>query len=160
MGLLGANGAAKTTVMNLLLRFLDPDAGEVALGSRDLRKKYRLADIRRSIAAAGQESHLFSTSIRDHVRLSRPAASDAEVEAAARAVGAHDFVAGLSGGYLHELAEPLTAITCDAGAARRLSESQGFDSQAKITDSLQHLLSEATRANEVIHRFLFPSERG
>jgi hypothetical protein len=55
--------------------------------------------------------------------------------------------------FLHELAEPLTATTCDAGAARRLSESQGFDSQAKITDSLQHLLSEATRANEVIHRF-------
>jgi phosphoglycerate-specific signal transduction histidine kinase len=55
--------------------------------------------------------------------------------------------------FLHELAEPLTAITCDAGAARRLSESQGFDSRAEITDSLQHLLSETTRANEVIHRF-------
>jgi hypothetical protein len=55
--------------------------------------------------------------------------------------------------FLHELAEPLTAITCGAGAARRLSESQGFDSRAEITDSLQHLLSETTRASEVIHRF-------
>jgi hypothetical protein len=55
--------------------------------------------------------------------------------------------------FLHELAEPLTAITCGAGAARRLSECQGFDSRAEITDSLQHLLLETTRANEVIHRF-------
>src|SRR3977135_2488129 len=55
--------------------------------------------------------------------------------------------------FLHELAEPLTAIACDAGAARRLSESQGSDSREEITDSLQHLSLEVTRANEVIHRF-------
>jgi hypothetical protein len=55
--------------------------------------------------------------------------------------------------FLHELAEPLTAIACDAGPARRLSESQGSDSRAEITDSLQHILLEVTRANDVIHRF-------
>src|SRR5258706_12833607 len=54
--------------------------------------------------------------------------------------------------FLHELAEPLTAIACDAGAARRLSESQGSDSREEITDSLRHLSLEVTRANEVIHR--------
>ena len=55
--------------------------------------------------------------------------------------------------FLHELAEPLTAISCDAGAARRLSESQVSNNPAEITDSLQHLLLEAIRANDIIRRF-------
>jgi ATP-binding cassette, subfamily C, bacterial CydC len=83
VALLGASGAGKTTVVNLLLRFLDPECGRVTLGDTDLRD-YRQDDVRRAIAVAGQDSHLFSASIRENVRLARPEASDAEIEHALR----------------------------------------------------------------------------
>ncbi len=81
IALLGASGAGKTTVVNLLLRFLDPERGRVTLGESDLRD-YRQDDLRRAIAVAGQDAHLFSASIRENVRLARPEASDAEIERA------------------------------------------------------------------------------
>ncbi len=83
VALLGPSGAGKTTVANLLLRFLDPEQGRVMIGGRDLRE-YRQADIRSLIAVAGQESHLFTASIRDNLRLARPSASDSELEHALR----------------------------------------------------------------------------
>jgi ABC-type multidrug transport system fused ATPase/permease subunit len=83
VALVGPSGAGKTTVVNLLLRFLDPQEGRVTLAGRDLRD-YRQDDIRKLIAVAGQESHLFSTSIRSNVRLGRPEASDPEIEEALR----------------------------------------------------------------------------
>jgi ATP-binding cassette, subfamily C, bacterial CydC len=79
VALLGSSGAGKTTVVNLLLRFLDPERGRVTLGGRDLRE-YRQDDLRRAFAVAGQDAHLFSASIRENVRLARPEASDAAIE--------------------------------------------------------------------------------
>jgi thiol reductant ABC exporter CydC subunit len=85
VALLGASGAGKTTVVNLLLRFLDPETGRVTLAGRDLRE-YCQEDIRRMIAVAGQDTHLFSTSIRENVRLARPEAQEHELaEALSRA---------------------------------------------------------------------------
>jgi ATP-binding cassette, subfamily C, bacterial CydC len=75
VALLGPSGAGKTTATNLLLRFLDPEAGRVTIAGRDARE-LRQDDIRRSISVAGQESHLFSASIRDNVRLARTDATD------------------------------------------------------------------------------------
>lgn len=98
IALLGASGAGKTTVVNLLLRFLDPEAGRVTLGGRDLRD-YRQEDIRRAIAVAGQDSHLFSASIRDNVRLARPEASDAEIERALRRARLWHWVRDLPRGW-------------------------------------------------------------
>jgi thiol reductant ABC exporter CydC subunit len=83
IALLGRSGSGKTTVANLLLRFLDPEHGRVTLAGRDLRE-YRQEDVRRAIAVSGQDAHLFSTSIRSNIRLARPDATDAELEAALR----------------------------------------------------------------------------
>jgi ATP-binding cassette subfamily C protein CydC len=97
VALLGASGAGKTTVVNLLLRFLDPERGRVTLGGRDLRD-YRQDDVRRLIAVAGQDSHLFSTTIRENVRLARRGASDAEVERALRRARLWHWVSRLPDG--------------------------------------------------------------
>jgi thiol reductant ABC exporter CydC subunit len=97
IALVGPSGAGKTTAVNLLLRFLDPAAGQVTLDGRDLRA-YRQEDVRRAIAVAGQDSYLFSTSIRENVRIGRPDAADVEVEAALRRARVWDWVADLPDG--------------------------------------------------------------
>ena len=97
VALLGPSGAGKTTVANLLLRFLDPERGRVMIAGRDVRK-YCQDDVRRAISVAGQESHLFSASIRDNVRLAHPAASDDEVADALRRVRIWDWVCRLPDG--------------------------------------------------------------
>jgi ATP-binding cassette subfamily C protein CydC len=97
VALVGPSGAGKTTVVNLLLRFLDPEAGRVTLAGHDLRE-YRQEDVRRAIAVAGQDSHLFSASIRENVCLARPAASDEDVERVLRRAGLWSWVAGLADG--------------------------------------------------------------
>ncbi|MGZ4278159.1 MAG: thiol reductant ABC exporter subunit CydC [Solirubrobacteraceae bacterium] len=97
VALVGPSGAGKTTVVNLLLRFLDPEAGRVTLAGRDLRE-YRQEDVRRAIAVAGQDSHLFSASIRENVCLARPGASDDDVEGALRQARLWSWVAGLPDG--------------------------------------------------------------
>ena len=95
--LLGRSGAGKTTVVRLLLRFLDPERGRVTLAGEDLRR-YRQEDVRRLIAVAGQDAHLFSTSIRDNLTLARPEASDEELERALRSARILDWVQRLPQG--------------------------------------------------------------
>jgi thiol reductant ABC exporter CydC subunit len=97
VALVGASGAGKTTVANLLLRFLDPEAGRVTLAGKDLHE-YRQTDIRRLISIAGQDSHLFTASIRDNVRLSRPGATDWEIEQALRRARIWDWTRQLPDG--------------------------------------------------------------
>jgi ATP-binding cassette, subfamily C, bacterial CydC len=97
IALVGESGIGKTTVVNLLLRFLDPVAGRITLGGHDLRE-YRQEDVRRSIAVAGQDAYLFSTSIRENVRLARPEATDADVDDALRQARVGDWVASLPDG--------------------------------------------------------------
>src|SRR6185312_10062599 len=98
VALVGPSGAGKTTVANLLVRFLDPEHGRVTLAGRDLRD-YRQEDVRAVIAVAGQDAHLFSASILENVRLSRPNAGDGEIETALRLAGALEWVRTLPEGW-------------------------------------------------------------
>jgi ATP-binding cassette, subfamily C, bacterial CydC len=98
VALVGPSGSGKTTVANLLLRFLDPDEGSVTLAGRDLRE-YRQEDVRRLVAVAGHDSHLFSASIRENVRLARPDATDTELESALRRAQTWRWVQQLPDGW-------------------------------------------------------------
>jgi ATP-binding cassette, subfamily C, bacterial CydC len=98
IALIGPSGAGKSTIVGLLLRFRDPERGRITLARRDLRD-YRQADVRRRIAVAGQESHLFSAAIHENVRLGRPEAGDTEVAAALRQARIWDWVRSLPDGW-------------------------------------------------------------
>jgi thiol reductant ABC exporter CydC subunit len=97
VALVGPSGAGKTTIVNLLLRFLDPVSGRVTLAGRNLRE-YRQEDVRRTVAVAGQDAYLFSTTIRENVRIGRTGASDEEVEDALRRARVWDWVSSLPEG--------------------------------------------------------------
>ncbi|WP_040685927.1 ABC transporter ATP-binding protein [Nocardia vinacea] len=98
IALVGATGAGKSTLAKLLTRFYDPSGGTVTLDGIDLRRLSD-ADLRRNVVMVTQESYLFSGSVADNIRLGRPEASDAEVFAAARAVGLYEFVTALPEGF-------------------------------------------------------------
>ncbi len=97
VALVGPSGAGKTTVTNLLLRFLDPERGRVTIGGRDVRD-YRQEDVRRTFALAGQEAHVFDSTIRENLRIGRPEATEPELEEALRRARLGDWVASLPDG--------------------------------------------------------------
>lgn len=97
VALVGASGAGKSTLAALLVRFRDPDAGHVTLDGHDLTG-YAQDDVRRVVTLAGQQAHLFATTIGENVRLARPDAGQAEVEDALRRARALDWVASLPDG--------------------------------------------------------------
>ena len=104
VAVVGETGAGKSTVMKLLARFYDPTGGSVSVGGVDLRD-YDLASFRHRLGYVPQEAYLFAGTVRDTIAYGRPDATDAEVEAAANAVGAHEMVSRLRGGYLHDVGD-------------------------------------------------------
>ena len=104
VALVGETGAGKSTVMKLVARFYDADEGSVSVDGHEVRE-LDLRAFRAQLGYVPQEAFLFTGSVRDNIAYGRPEATDAEVEAAARAVGAHEFIVELDGGYLHELSE-------------------------------------------------------
>jgi ATP-binding cassette, subfamily C, bacterial CydC len=97
IALVGPSGSGKTTVTNLLLRFLDPEHGRVTIGGEDVRG-LRQEDVRRTFALAGQEAHLFASSIRENLRLARPDATDEELVGALRSARLAEWVESLPHG--------------------------------------------------------------
>jgi ATP-binding cassette subfamily B protein len=98
VALVGATGAGKSTIAKLVARFYDPSSGSVRLSGVDLRDVTDL-DLRRHVIMVTQENFLFSGSVADNIALGRPSATRGEVESAAAAVGAHEFIAALPDGY-------------------------------------------------------------
>ncbi|MFK4211382.1 ABC transporter ATP-binding protein [Streptomyces sp. NPDC030920] len=100
----GESGAGKSTLIKLAARFHDPSSGAVRVDGMDLRD-LDLTGYRQRLGIVPQEPYLFRGTVRDAIAFGRPRAPDAEVEGAARTVGAHDMIAALADGYLHEVAE-------------------------------------------------------
>ncbi|MEQ8442718.1 MAG: ABC transporter ATP-binding protein [Alphaproteobacteria bacterium] len=98
IGLVGTSGGGKSSVVRLLLRFYDPDDGRIAIGGTDLRD-LSFEQIRSMISVVNQDTFLFHGTVGENIRMGDPSASDAEIEAAARAANIHDFIAGLPQGY-------------------------------------------------------------
>ncbi len=129
VALIGPSGAGKSTVASLLVRFLDPDAGRLTLGGTDLRE-LRQHDVRSRISLDGQDAHLFSTTIRENVRLAGPGADDAAIEEALRQARIWDWVACLPDGLDTFVGEDGTLVS--GGERRRIALARTFLARAPV----------------------------
>jgi ATP-binding cassette subfamily B protein len=98
IALVGETGSGKTTLASLIARLYDPDEGSVRIDGIDIRD-LRLADLAAVVGVVSQETYLLHTTVRENLRYAKPGATDAEIEAAARAAQIHDLIAGLPDGY-------------------------------------------------------------
>ena len=138
VALVGPSGAGKTTILQLLMRFYDPQAGVITLDGIALPSLAR-ADFRQFIALVPQDPVIFATSARENIRFGRLDATDAEVEAAARAAAAHDFLTALPQGYDSYLGE--RGVMLSGGQKQRVAIARAILRDAPIL-----LLDEATSA--------------
>jgi ATP-binding cassette, subfamily B, bacterial len=157
VALVGPSGAGKSTVLQLLLRFYDVQAGQVEIDGVPVQKA-RLAELRQRIGIVPQDSVIFSTSALENIRYGRPEASDAEVIAAAKAAFAHEFISALPEGYKSFLGE--RGVRLSGGQRQRLAIARAI-----LADRPILLLDEATSAldaqsERMVQRALEAAMRG
>ena len=138
VALVGPSGGGKSTLLNLIPRFYDVTGGRVTLDGRDVRD-LTLASLRRRIALVTQEPFLFDDTLRANIAYARPEASQEEIEAAARAAAAHDFILALPEGYDTQAGE--AGLRLSGGQRQRIAIARAFLKDAPIL-----LLDEATSA--------------
>ena len=133
LGIVGATGAGKTTLISLLTRFYDVQRGVILLDGTDLRE-YKLADLRRQFAVVLQEAVLFSTSIADNIAYAAPGATREQIVAAAQAANAHEFIERLPQGYDTEVGD--RGVKLSGGQRQRIALARAFlkDSPILILD--------------------------
>jgi subfamily B ATP-binding cassette protein MsbA len=138
VALVGPSGAGKTTVVNLLLRFYEPSAGHIRIGGRDV-SGLTIASLRAAMALVTQDPFLFDDTIAANIECGRPGATQTEIEAAARAAAAHDFIAALPAGYQTRAGE--SGARLSGGQRQRIAIAR-----AVLRDAPILLLDEATSA--------------
>ena len=146
VGFVGESGAGKSTIVRLLLRFYDPDSGTVRIGGHDLRK-LRADDVYPNIAVVNQDTYLFHGTVEDNLRFGRPDATAAELEAAARAANAHEFIARLPQGYATVVGE--RGIKLSGGQRQRVAIARALLRDAPIL-ILDEALSAVDTENEAV----------
>ncbi len=129
VGIVGRSGSGKTTMLNLMMRLLDPVEGRILLDGQDLRR-YKLADLRRQFAVVSQEPMLFSASVADNIAYVRPEATRAEIRAAAAAARADEFISNLPQGYDTIVGERGARLS--GGERQRIAMARAFLAQAPI----------------------------
>ncbi|HEY2278354.1 MAG TPA: ABC transporter transmembrane domain-containing protein, partial [Streptosporangiaceae bacterium] len=145
VALVGQTGAGKSTLVKLMARFYDVTGGAVLVDGVDVRS-YDLASYRHRLGVVPQEAYLFAGTVRDAIAYGRPSATDAEIEAAARQVGAHEMIARLPAGYYHEVTERGRNLSAGQRQLLALARAQLVDPDILLLDEATAALDLASEA--------------